>query len=142
MIESIKHIFLSEKVYKIYSRCMYMPTYEKFVATAKAYMQDNTINMYGFYRQGVLAGVIVVKKQENNNVEIMGIAVAQAFQNNHIGKQLIAYVINTNNSVELFAQTDDDAVLFYKKCGFKIESFYKTYGKTKCKRYQCRYFLK
>ena len=47
-----------------------------------------------------------------------------------------------NDIKEFFAETDDDAVMFYRRCGFQTDEFYKTYNTYKAKRYKCTYCSK
>lgn len=137
MIKDIKHIFHTKEVYEIYSLCMYMPTFKKFKAKAAAYANDINTNIYGFYDGNLLVGVIAVRNNADKKAELLGIAVKHTHQNMGIGRQLIMYSVEHNSISDLFAETDDDAVLFYQKCGFQTEGFYKTYGGNKCKRYKC-----
>ena len=139
MIQNIKQGFLSPEVYEIYSQCMYAPTYEKFAEKASAYLNDKSTAIYGFYEDHVLLGVIVLQDKSPNTAEIIGIAVDHTHQHRHIGKALIQYAVTTGRYTELYAETDDDAVSFYERCGFEVEAFQTAYNGIPCRRYRCRY---
>jgi GNAT superfamily N-acetyltransferase len=54
-----------------------------------------------------------------------------------VGKALIRYVINHFSLETLHAETDDEAIEFYRKFGFICQPFEKVHGK----RYMCNYRL-
>lgn len=139
MIRNIKQNLLTPEVYSIYSLCMYAPTYERFAKKVRAYLEDEDTAVYGFYEDRSLFGIIVLRSMDQDTAEIIGIAVDQAHQHQHIGKILIEYAATIGPYWKLHAETDDDAVLFYKRCGFQIEPFYMVYNEKQCKRYRCIY---
>ena len=141
MIHDIKQSLLSPEGYEIYSQCMYAPSYEKFAEKARFYLDDSSTAVYGYYENTVLLGVIVLQAKAPNIAEIVGIAVEHTFQHRHIGKELIQYAAAIGRYTELYAETDNDAVIFYERCGFETEPFQVTYDGTPCKRYRCTYHL-
>ncbi|MCR8746836.1 GNAT family N-acetyltransferase [Romboutsia lituseburensis] len=81
--------------------------------------------------------IIVLDITNTNKVVILNIAVNKCMQFKGIGSKLIDYSIESLNPKMLIAETDDDAVDFYKKYGFKIKSLGEKYGN--CNRYECKY---
>ena len=55
---------------------------------------------------------------------------------NGIGKSMIN-AIQKRYKMKIKAETDDDAVEFYRKCGFETETFMKTYNTGEYQRYKC-----
>ena len=49
----------------------------------------------------------------------------------------IIFIKNFNSEATVYAQTDEDAVVFYKKCGFQTTKIEKQYGNDVCIRYDC-----
>ena len=137
MIHDIKQNFLTPEVYEIYSQCMYAPTYGKFAEKASAYLNSKSTAVYGYYENTALLGVIVLQAKSPNTAEIVGIAVEHTRQHRHIGKKLIQHTAALGHYAELYAETDDDAVTFYKQCGFEVEAFQAVYDGIPCKRYRC-----
>lgn len=137
MIKCIKAIFNSIEVYAIYSLCMYMPTLDKFNKIANELIDSSKVKIYGFYSNDSLIGVIVITVNSDKTADINGIAVMDAFQHKGIGKKLIKYSLKDNSITMISTETDDDAVLFYTKCGFNIEEFYKVFDNKQIKRYKC-----
>lgn len=81
-----------------------------------------------------IVGIIIINKQDNIST-IKSIAVATAYRKIGIGKRLIQYTIDTLKLNSLEAETDDDAVGFYRSCGFQIEDLGYKYKSTR--RYNC-----
>jgi len=115
---------------------MYLPTYETFYEKANLIMEDKDVYIFGFQKNDKINGIIAIKLNEDNNAEIIG-TVDSLCRKQGIGKQLITYAMMILNISDLFAETDDDAILFYKQCGFKIEECYKSYKSGIFKRYKC-----
>lgn len=141
MIHDMKQNVLSPAVYEIYSQCMYAPSYEKFAEKARFYLDDSSTAIYGFYENSTLLGVIVLQAKAPSTAEIVGIAVEHTHQHRHIGKKLIQHAAAIGRYTELYAETDDDAVTFYERCGFEVEAFQAAYDGIPCKRYRCTYHL-
>ncbi len=139
MIHDIRQNFLTPEVYEIYSLCMYAPTYEKFAEKARSYLNNPDSTIYGFYKNSSLLGVIVLQTKIQDTAEIVGIAVERIHQHRHIGEELIQYAMTTGRYTKLYAETDDDAVLFYKRCGFETEAVEAAYAGILCRRYRCTY---
>ena len=139
-IINIKNQFNSIDCFNIYSACMYLPTYETFYEKANLMMDDKDVYIFGFQKNDKINGIIAIKLNENNSAEIIGIAVDSSCRKQGIGKQLITYAMIIFNISELFAETDDDAIMFYKQCGFKTEEYYKSYKNGIFKRYKCNLF--
>lgn len=139
MFRDIKQNFLTPNVYKIYSQCMYAPTYEKFAEKAHSYLNDPSTAIYGFYANHALLGVIVLQSTAPSTAEIVGIAVEHSHQHRHIGRNLIQYAVTAGRYPELYAETDDDSISFYERCGFEAEAFQAAYDGIPCRRYRCIY---
>jgi len=114
-----------------------MATWEKFMQKATDYMQSRTISIFGCYVGDRIAGIIVVDQEPNKTPEIMGIAVDSQHRKQGIGKRLILHACDSLNICTLTAETDDDAVSFYKRCGFEAEEFTKVFESGEYKRYKC-----
>jgi ribosomal protein S18 acetylase RimI-like enzyme len=104
---------------------MYMPTWEKFIAAADEYMSSEAVSALGYFVDGRIAGVIVIVELDDKVFEIKGIAVDFEYRKQGIGKRLIRHVCSNFQISYLTAETDEDTVHFYKKCGFEAERFVK-----------------
>ena len=90
--------------------------------------------MYACKKCGVYAGIVVFKT-ENGTSEILDIAVKPEYQNCGIGRKLVDFVLSQFSVDCMIAETDDDAVGFYRKCGFTVTLAGEVYGS---KRYFCK----
>ena len=141
-IQNIKNRFNAPEMYDVFSLCMYMPSWEKFSSRADEYMADGNINIFGYYEDNCVIGIIAVGKTSNEEFEVKGIAVKQGHRNRGTGKKLIRYVCGELSISILSAETDDDAVGFYKSCGFVCREFNRTGENGEYKRYSCVYYTK
>ncbi len=119
MIKDIKDILCTEEVYNIYSACMFKPTFEKFKIKAVKMQNDSAVRAYGYFCNEKITGVIVVKELVQS-VEIIGISVVAIKRGLGIGTTMLDY-IEKRYKKKIIAETDSDAVVFYKKYGFDIE---------------------
>ena len=119
MIKNIKDILCSEEIYNIYSACMFEPTFDKFKLKTEQMQKDSSVSVYGYFSNEKIIGVISTQETDKT-VEIIGIAVDTKKRHSGIGTKLIDYV-KDKSSKPIIAETDSDAVMFYKKYGFDIE---------------------
>ncbi|MDR0288013.1 MAG: GNAT family N-acetyltransferase [Clostridiales bacterium] len=72
----------------------------------------------------------------NKAVVVHNIAVSPKMRKNGIGKAMIT-AVQEKYKTAVKAETDDDAVEFYRKCGFETEGFMKTCNNIEYRRYKC-----
>ena len=125
------------KIYDIYKHCMFMPTKEKFKKKIDQFLNDNSVKIFACFNQDNVEGVIVVSFWEQNKIEIVGIAVDLSARNKGIGSYMINQVIKDCGLISVYAETDNDAVGFYRKNDFSITEFSKTYDGKTVVRYKC-----
>ena len=82
-------------------------------------------------------GVIVVSFIERQKIEIIGIAVDTSVRGKGVGSYMINQVINNYGLLSVYAETDNDAVGFYRNNGFNIVEFSEIYGDETVVRYKC-----
>ena len=91
--------------------------------------------LYGWIENKIIIGVTGVVVHADY-IEINNIAVSPEYRKRGIGFAMITTLRDMYKST-LKAETDEDAVDFYIKCGFAVEEFTKVYNGTKFKRYNC-----
>jgi len=69
-IKNIKNCFNTPELYLVFSACMYMPTWGKFCVRANEYMHNEKINIFGYYQNNCIAGIIVVSNNQGETPEI------------------------------------------------------------------------
>ena len=125
------------KTYDIYKHCMFMPTEEKFNKKIDKFLNDNFVKIFACFNQDKIEGVIAISFVEKNRIEIKGIAVDLSTRDKGIGSYMIKQVINDYSLLSVYAETDNDAVGFYRKNGFSIIEFAETYDGETVVRYKC-----
>ena len=124
------------RTYEIYKHCMFMPTEEKFNKKVEQFLNNNSVKIFACLDQGKIIGVMVVSFIEQKKIEIIGIAVDVSVRGKGVGSYMINQVLNGYDLISVYAETDNDAVGFYRNNGFRIVEFSKTYDETVV-RYKC-----
>ena len=127
---------LSEEAFSIYASCMYHPTYDEYKTQMEDYLLDSSVKVFVSENRGRKTGMMVLKLSEAA-AEIIGIAVSDNARRKGIGKQLIQRVMESENLESVKAQTDDDSIGFYRKCGFSEERIVIEYSDGSVVRYNC-----
>ena len=127
---------LSEEAFSIYASCMYHPTYDEYKTQMEDYLLDSSVKVFVSENRGRKTGMMVLKLSEAA-AEIIGIAVSDNARRKGIGKQLIQRVMKSYDLESIKAQTDDDSIGFYRKCGFSEERIVIEYSDGSVVRYNC-----
>lgn len=110
-----------------------MVTEQKIQPILSEYNISNR-HLIGAFSGDRLIGVIGVEMTDEI-CAIKHISVPDENRMQGIGKKLILYIAHHFPNKHLIAETDEDSVGFYRKCGFQCKSFESQYGK----RYRCEY---
>ena len=127
---------LSEEAFSIYASCMYHPTYDEYKTQMEDYLLDSSVKVFVSENRGRKTGMMVLKLSEAA-AEIIGIAVSDNARRKGIGTQLIQRVMESEDLKSVKAQTDDDSIGFYRKCGFSDERIVIEYPDGAAVRYNC-----
>ena len=127
---------LSEEAFELYAPCMYQPTFEKYAGKMMEYLSDSAVRIYVCERGGSRAGILVLDCSREEAV-ILGIAVSEACRGCGVGQYLIRGATQSEKLKTVTAQTDDDAIGFYRKCGFRDEATSEEYPNGTVVRYIC-----
>jgi len=91
------------------------------------YMQSPVRELYGFDLKSEVAGCIGIEFLSQKHCEIKHIAVSPNNRGKGIGSKMISFILEKYSLSIMFAETDKDAVNFYKNYGFKITSLGEKY---------------
>ena len=127
---------MSEDAFSIYASCMYHPTYKDYKAQMEDYLSDSSTKVFVYEDRGRKTGMMVLKLSEDA-AEIIGIAVSDNARRKGIGTQLIKRAMESQKLKRVKAQTDDDSIGFYRKCGFSEEKIVIEYPDGSSVRYNC-----
>ena len=127
---------LSEEAFSIYASCMYHPTYKAFKAQMQGYLSDSSVKAFVCENQSGKTGMMILKISDDA-AEIIGIAVSDESRRQGIGKRLLQSAMESEGLKSVRAQTDDDSIGFYRKCGFAEEKTVIEYPNGPAVRYRC-----
>ena len=127
---------LSEEAFMLYAPCMYHPTYDHFKEQMEDYLNEQSVRIYICENRGEKAGMMVLN-YSGAAAEIIGIAVTNKARCQGIGKRMIQSVLESEGLERIEAQTDDDSIGFYRKCGFTEERTAVDYPDGSVVRYNC-----
>ena len=127
---------LSEEAYSIYAPCMYHPTCEDYKTQMEGFLQASSVKVFVCEDRNRKTGMMVLKFSEAA-AEIIGIAVSEKLRRRGIGKQLILSAMELEGIGRIEAQTDDDSIGFYRRCGFSEEKSIIDYPDGSVVRYNC-----
>ena len=113
---------------------MFHPTAEKMRERITSY-QSSDIHIYACVENNVYLGLIVYRLCDRT-ATVLDIAVCENARSRGIGTFLIDGLLRESNASQVLAETDDDAIGFYQKYGFKVADTKTIHD---CKRYLCRY---
>jgi len=109
---------LSESIY---------PNEELVLQEYEHYRNDKSRILLGKIENGELVGLIGIVYQTENEIELKHIAIKFSKRKQGLGKKLIKEFMQENPIRRIEAETDMDAVDFYRKVGFQIISLGEKY---------------
>lgn len=101
----------------------------------KLYIQSPVRELYGYEFGDDIIGCIGIELLGPKRCEIKHIAVSPNHRGKGIGSKMISFIKDKYSLSFISAETDKDAVIFYKNYGFKITSLGEKYPGVE--RFQC-----
>ena len=133
-ITEIKYGYDFNEIFVVFEDILYYPTKENIENILLEYKQDNEKTLYGLFLDKKLIGIIGIM---NNiyNIEVLHFGIHPEYRGKKLGTELMDFIKMKTNKIIL--STDDDAIIFYKKYGFKYTEYFSE--KYKKIRYDCIY---
>ncbi len=113
------------------------PDPKKIEMTINQYIMDESHHLYGIEVEDEVIGIIGFITDSENHLEIKHIAVKPVYRSTGYGRGLILEVITLMNPDIIIAETDEEAVEFYRNIGFIIRSLGERFPGIE--RFQCTY---
>ena len=132
-ILDVKPSILDENLLSILSPSIFNPTPERLRSRAESYKENKNANIYAYRENGKYLGVVVFEICRTA-ATICDIAVHSSCRGKGIGSCLIDFIFKEFSVARINAETDDDAIGFYKKYGFIVSE---TFVKFDTVRYKC-----
>lgn len=123
-------------VFRAYEDCLYQPDWEKFCRVAQE-LKDDMVRLLRAERGEQVLGACAVRQYPEGRAEILGIGTAPESRRQGIGRQMVAFLQRDERITALEAETDGEAVDFYRRCGFAAEAHQKRYPNGVVTRYRC-----
>lgn len=139
LVEYRNHLTPIEQVKQLLSYAVGTATDEKLGNILEHVYSQGESKLYVFIDHDDSALGIVGFKRERVSAEILHIAVNEHKRNCGIGRRMIDELRMLENLTELTAETDLEAVGFYRKYGFEIQSLGEKYPSVE--RFHCRLLL-
>ncbi|MBO5745901.1 MAG: GNAT family N-acetyltransferase [Clostridia bacterium] len=133
-IINVKPNLTDENIFELLAPSTFNPTPEKLHSRAAAYKYNERVHAYAYLYCNQYVGIVVFETYDNH-ATVLDIAVNKAYREMGFGTRLINSIFENFKIDTLTAETDDEAVNFYLKCGFKIV---KTKTSFNTKRYVCK----
>ena len=115
----VKKSIFDPEILTLLAPSIYNPTPERLKHRAEKYIADSNVKAYACKSSEKHIGIVVFKT-ENDTAEILDIAVKPEYRKHGIGRNLIDFIFTQFPVDTITAETDNDAVGFYKKCGFAL----------------------
>lgn len=114
-------LYVDKEIMKIFGLSMFMPTAGRMKSAAEAIYSKQQGSFYLCKEDDRLIGIIGLRRTDNVQVEITHIAVAEDMQGKGVGTFMVDETFRLAGTETIVAETDDDAVGFYRKLGFKVQ---------------------
>jgi len=125
------------EVQMILSLSLFQPTPETIARVIERCRTNDERNLWGIVNEEQVLGVIEYYIRDVNTVYVANFAVKEDYRKQGIGRFIID-ALQEKCKLPLELETDDDAIDFYRKCGFEVTPF----EKNGIQRWKCRRFKK
>ncbi|MBN8191767.1 GNAT family N-acetyltransferase [Bacillus sp. NTK074B] len=105
----------------------YATSHENADGEYAAYQHVNRRKLFGSRKGESIIGCIGIECLDDGRCEIKHVAVMPDRRGEGVGRRMIDLILERYPFSSMVAETDLDAVLFYKKIGFEIESLGEKY---------------
>lgn len=129
-------VSLTDEAKEILGAALYHPTPEKIDALLNSVYAESVTRLFGLVMGKIVAAVVGIRLDSQSVAEILHIAVDEGCRGMGYGRRMIELVVQEEALTGLCAETDRDAVGFYERCGFAIESLGEKYPGVE--RFLCR----
>ena len=121
MFRNIKDELNNPTVLQLLVASAYDDSMENAYKKAEEFRNRHNLSIYGWIEDEEIVGVCGFKIYHTDHVEILNIAVSETARGRGIGSAMISALQN-EFLLPITAETDDDAVDFYRKVGFGVTS--------------------
>lgn len=138
MFKDVKNLIEEAEIKALMSYCIF-PDPDKLDKVIAQYKSKSDHRLYGIVVENQVVGIVGYKQLSSDVIEIQHISVSPQYRGGGYGRGLVLELLNTEKPAKIIAETDGDAVDFYRRIGFKINSLGEKYPGVE--RYLCFYLV-
>ncbi len=137
IVEDCSRELEKPRLWEVLAPAAYNPTPVRLAQIRERYRTEPTWRLLGGRSGAATIGCIGLELGTDNTATIRHIAVISERRGEGVGRALIQQALRTFALTQISAETDHDAVEFYRACGFAIQSLGEKYPGTI--RFLCTY---
>lgn len=118
-LDQTEDLYEKKEIYDIIARAVFAPTEGKIKSISEGIYRKKHARVYLLKEDEKVLAVLGLLIPSRNRIEIRHIAVAKEEERKGYGRSSIELLETLLEPDELFLETDDAAVKFYRKLGFK-----------------------
>ncbi|MET3942909.1 ribosomal protein S18 acetylase RimI-like enzyme [Paenibacillus sp. PvP094] len=126
MLINLKSRIQEPEVQELLSYSVF-PDPEQVGQALQQYVNKDELLLDGYEDEGQLVGLVGYEKTGNSEITIQHIAVLPENRFKNYGRGMIAQLLEKYNPDKLIAETDQEAVEFYRNTGFVVYSLGELY---------------
>lgn len=136
MFISIKDRMDEPEIQELLSYSVF-PDPDHLEQAVRDYQEQDDLQLYGLESEEELVGLIGFRHMGDGEVKIEHISVKPERRGEEFGRGLVLELIAEVKPKKIIVETDEEAVEFYRRIGFEIQSLGEMYPGTE--RYRCTY---
>lgn len=114
------------------------PDEDRLIHTINEYQSNSNLDIYGYIAEEKVIAVLGIQMSEQSIVHIRHLAVHPDYRGLGYGRGILMELIELKKPDQLIAETNEEAVDFYRSVGFTIVSLGELYPGVE--RFQCTYY--
>lgn len=138
LFKDINNLIEETEIKDLIGHCIF-PDPDKLDKVIAQYKSKSDLRLYGIVVENQVVGIVGYKQLSSDIIEIQHISVNPQYRGGGYGRGLIFELLNTEKPAKITAETDGDAVDFYRRIGFEINSLGEKYPGVE--RYLCSYLV-
>lgn len=138
MLQSLKDRLQEARVQEIIAYAIF-PDANRSEQVIQEYMEDGALHIYGEEADEDLIGILGFSINNAKELEVKHIAVAPEYREHGYGRDMMLELIGLMKPTVIFAETDEEAVDFYRNIGFTAYSLGEKYPNVE--RFRCEYVV-
>lgn len=120
-VKDYRDIFENKEIRDVIGYAMFNPTRGRIQNVAQSMYAKQQGRFYVAVEGDRIIGIVGFKKIDNIKLQVMHIAVEEDMRGQGIGRKMLEEAALLERVNEIVVETDDDALAFYKRCGFKTK---------------------